>query len=76
LFTGLNYLIKNIYDSYLFANNLAVLITIPFGAAVYFAVLIRLGGLKENDIRRLPMGKHINALCHKVPFLRVGLELN
>jgi stage V sporulation protein B len=51
VFSGLNFLIKLIYDSYLLANDLAVLFTIPFGAAVYFLVLIRSGGLKENDIK-------------------------
>lgn len=72
-FTGLRFLIGLTHSSFLLTNDLAVLITIPFGAAVYFAVLVRSGGINGDDIKRLPMGRHISAICHKIPFLKAGL---
>ena len=63
-----------VIPSQLAANGIAVLVTIPFGALVYFTVLIRSGGLTGEDLKRLPMGRQLAGLCRRIPFLRSALE--
>jgi stage V sporulation protein B len=74
LYTVLNFALGLLGAGFLLANDVSVLLTIPFGAAVYFAVMIRSGGLTMKDIQRLPMGSRIGSLCRRVPFLRAGRE--
>ncbi|MBP1737422.1 MAG: polysaccharide biosynthesis protein [Oscillospiraceae bacterium] len=56
------------------ASDLALLVTIPFGAVVYFKMMIRLGGITVGDLKKIPMGNKCIALMRKIPFLRSDLK--
>jgi stage V sporulation protein B len=74
VYVALFNLLLRILPGQIAANAIAVLVTIPFGALVYFTVLIRSGGLTGEDLKRLPMGRQLGGLCRRVPFLRKALE--
>jgi len=67
-------IMKLISNSYLVTNDLAVLFTIPFGAIIYFVMMIKTGSINTNDLKRLPKGDKIVDMCTKVPFLRSALN--
>lgn len=73
-YTGLYSIINLICSRYLIVNDLAVLFTIPFGAVIYFMMMVGTGGIHKNDIKRLPKGDKIVNVCTKVPFLRIALD--
>ena len=73
-YTGLYSIINLICSRYLIVNDLAVLFTIPFGAGIYFMMMVGTGGIHKNDIKRLPKGDKIVNVCTKVPFLRIALD--
>ena len=73
-FTILFLIMNLISKSYLLTNDLAVLFTIPFGAIIYFVMMIRMGCINTNDLKRLPKGTEIVELCTKIPFLRSPLN--
>lgn len=74
-FYSILYSIMNlICNSYLVTNDLAMLFTIPFGAVIYFVMMIRTGSINKNDINRLPKGNKILNVCAKMPFLRLALD--
>jgi stage V sporulation protein B len=60
-------------NSKILVNDVTVLITAGFGAAVYFGVMIMIRGVTKNDIQRLPMGTKIYCVAAKVPVLRAKL---
>ena len=74
VYVGLFNILLRFIPGQIAANAVAVLVTIPFGALVYFTVLIRSGGLTAGDLERLPMGRQLGKLCRRVPFLRSALE--
>ena len=74
VYTGLDWLLKLFISSVVVASDIAVVVTVPFGACVYFVLLIRTGGLTSEDLEKLPMGGRIRSVCQKIPFLRAGLE--
>ena len=59
---------------YVIANDIAVLLTIPVGAAIYFIMMIKVGGVKSQDIKKLPMGGRLNAILYRLPLLRKELQ--
>jgi stage V sporulation protein B len=63
------FLLKGFSSNFVLVNDIAMLITIPFGAFVYFVVLALTGIIKAEDIIKLPMGEKLNRLIMKVPFL-------
>ena len=73
-YTILFSLMNLISNSYLLNNDLAMLFTIPFGAIVYFVMMIKTGSINTNDLKRLPKGNKIVDMCTKVPFLRSALS--
>ena len=74
-FYSILYSIMNlICDHYLITNDLTVLVTIPFGAVIYFVMMIRTGGINKNDMKRLPKGNKIVNVCARIPFLRIALD--
>ncbi|MPN00776.1 hypothetical protein SDC9_147974 [bioreactor metagenome] len=59
VYTLINFLITRVCNHYLIANDLAVLLTIPIGAYVYFKIMLRIGGIRANELKKLPMGDKI-----------------
>ena len=66
-------LFRLMLHKFLVANDIAVFITIPFGAAVYFTLMIKNGGIRAADILKLPMGNKLGRVLQRVPFLRGDL---
>lgn len=56
------------------ANDIAIAITIPLGATLYFAMLILSGSLQKDDLSKLPMGAYINKVCRRIPMLKAALD--
>ena len=52
-----------------FVNLIATVAAIVVAIAVYFFVLIRIGGLKKNDILQAPKGTKILALLQKIRWI-------
>ena len=73
-YTILFSLINLISNSYLLINDLSVLFTVPFGSIVYFVIMIKIGSINTNDLKRLPKGNMIVDMCTKIPFLRSALN--
>lgn len=73
-YTIIFYLMNLLSKSYLLTNDLAVLFTIPFGAIIYFVMIIKIGSINTNDLKRLPKGIKIVEVCEKIPFLRSVLN--
>jgi stage V sporulation protein B len=73
LFEGLYLLLKITIHKYLVSNDVAVFVTIPFGALVYMTLMIKTGGIKAKDIFKLPMGKKLYSFLIKISFLRSSL---
>ncbi len=74
LYSVLVILFKGVSKSSVVVSDLAMMFTIPFGAVVYFIILAYTGGIKADDIIKLPMGARINRLIMKIPFLRKMLS--
>lgn len=56
------------------ASDAALLITVIAGIFIYFSVMVKIGGVKAEDIAKLPMGSRLLRLLRKVPFLRKNLR--
>ena len=62
VYSAINFLITHMCGHYIVANDLAVLLTIPFGAFVYFKIMFSIGGISANELLKIPMGKKISRL--------------
>lgn len=70
LFTLLFNVLKGFTGGGVLTNDIAALITIPFGAVVYFIILARTGTITSEDIEKFPMGDKLNRFIYKLPFLK------
>ena len=52
-----------------FVNLIAAAVSIAVAVVVYFFVLIRIGGLKKNDILQAPKGTRILAILQKIGWM-------
>lgn len=52
------------------ANDIAMLVTIPFGGVVYYIMSVRMGIIMMSDLQKLPMSSQILSLSRKIPFLK------
>lgn len=52
------------------ASDAALLVAVAVGVLLYFTLMIKLGAVTRETIRRLPMGTRILALLCRLPFLR------
>ena len=53
----------------LLANNIAMLLTIPFGCVLYYIITARTGTITRSDIQKMPKSHVILAISRKIPFL-------
>lgn len=51
------------------ASDIATFLTVPFGAAVYAALMIKSGAINGKDIRKLPKGEKIYSVLSRVHLL-------
>jgi len=56
-----------VYNHVLIANDLAVLLTIPIGAVAYAKIMAYIGGIREEDVRVLPMSDKISRFLFRKP---------
>jgi hypothetical protein len=49
------------------ANNIATLLTIPFGGVIYYIITARTGAITQSDIKKIPMSNFILAVSKKIP---------
>ena len=68
-FSGMNLLFTLLSFGPLAANDLAMLLTIPFGGLVYYVFTARIGAITQGDIKKLPMSRLILSISGKIPFL-------
>jgi stage V sporulation protein B len=73
-YTILFFVLKGFTGGGVLTNDIATLITIPFGAAVYFIILARTGTISSEDIAKFPMGDKLNRIIFKLPFLKKMLS--
>ena len=64
-YSAINYIAIHVYGHSIAANDLAVLLTIPFGAYVYFKIMLNIGGISANDLKKIPMGDKLSRLLLK-----------
>jgi len=50
-------------------NAVALLISIPLGALIYFVVLIKIGGVTEIELKKFPKGTHLIRVAKKMHIL-------
>lgn len=75
-FAKLLYLILSNHLPYLVISDISVLLAVLVGIAVYFVIMIYIGGVKKNDITRLPFGTRICRVIANVHFLDARLQAN
>jgi len=51
------------------ANDIAMLVTIPFGGVVYYIITVRTGVIMRRDIQKLPMSGLILRISSKIPLV-------
>ena len=64
VYSVLNFVFIRVFNHVLVANDLAVLLTIPFGAFVYFKIMVRIGGINARDLKKIPMGAKLSRLFY------------
>lgn len=78
IYTGLSKLLNLVFMGhvpFLYLSDVAVIVAVLIGIAIYFALIIKIRGVKKRDILRLPMGGRIYRAAAHVPFLRAELEV-
>ena len=75
LFHGLFALAGLVLPGGVLVSDICTLITAAVGALFYFTLMIKTGGVKTDDLRKLPMGSRLYALLVRVPFLRRDLAV-
>jgi stage V sporulation protein B len=73
-FSKLFFAILGSHVPYLLISDIALIISVVIGIAIYFTLMIKVKGVTKKDILRLPMGGRIYRYAAKVPFLRSELE--
>lgn len=73
-YKGVYFVIHLAIRQYVIASDITVILSALFGAAIYFGVMVLIGGATKKDIKRLPMGGKIYSIVSKVPMLRARLE--
>lgn len=73
-YKGVYFVIHSVIHQYVVVSDITVIMAIALGGTVYFGVMILIGGVKKNDIQRLPMGGKIYRIAVRVPMLRARLE--
>lgn len=68
-FSAVNLILKMLSFGDLPANDIAMLLTIPFGGVVYYIILARIGAITKSDIKKFPMSGVILSVSQKIPFL-------
>ena len=51
-------------------SDICTLFTVAAGALFYFTLMLKTGGVKADDLGKLPMGSKLSAMLARVPFLR------
>lgn len=69
VYTGLYGLFQLLSLGTIWANDLALLFTVPFGAVVYFILSVRMGIIHPGDLEQLPCKNLVLMLSNKIPFL-------
>lgn len=70
VYTALDSLLVRLTGGQVYLSNLVtLLVAIVLAVILYFFVLIRIGGLKERDVLRLPKGMKIVALLRKLHWM-------
>lgn len=73
-YKGVYFVLHLFIRQYVAASDITVIMSSALGAAIYFGVMILIGGATKKDIKRLPMGGKIYSIVVKVPVLRARLE--
>ena len=66
--------LKSPEQIWILPSDAALLAAVAAGVLVYFTVMVKLGAVKAQTIRRLPMGARLLAVLRRVPFLRKELR--
>lgn len=75
IFTVFFTILRRLSLGYVISNDIAMIITVPLGAVVYFVVLALRGSITAADIEKLPLGGKINGILVKIPFFKRILSL-